>query len=347
MTTMKNGTGGLDGWAMGTLRALGLGLCMTAGGEAWGQLSVLAATVNTTNSKTYLLLEQSNWTQARARALELGGHLATIRSAAENTFVYNTYSMFGNQNRNLWIGYYDLNPLVNSTNRATRRAEFGWESGEASAYANWSPVEPNNPSSPEPTTWEYYVHIWQPGDANRGTWNNLQDGRAVFGVPLHGVVEACAYGAISPAEVVSCPDNVAQFQVAVTGVGPFAYRWQMEAGGTWANVDNGWTPGLGVVSGAQSTELQVSGFETKRARVRCIVTNACGSVPTGGATLTVCACLACPADFNEDGGIDGTDATAFFDTWEAGNCDADVNQDGGVDGEDVTMFFGAWETGGC
>lgn len=55
----------------------------------------------------------------------------------------------------------------------------------------------------------------------------------------------------------------------------------------------------------------------------------------------------CPADFNQDGGVDGADVNAFFDAWEAGLNSADTNQDGGVDGSDVTAFFDAWEAGGC
>lgn len=55
----------------------------------------------------------------------------------------------------------------------------------------------------------------------------------------------------------------------------------------------------------------------------------------------------CPADFNQDGGVDGQDVEAFFLAWEAGDNRADVNQDGGVDGADVEMFFVHWQAGGC
>ena len=55
----------------------------------------------------------------------------------------------------------------------------------------------------------------------------------------------------------------------------------------------------------------------------------------------------CPADFNHDGGIDGTDVEAFFAAWESGDESSDVNQDGGIDGADVAAFFDAWESGGC
>ncbi len=57
----------------------------------------------------------------------------------------------------------------------------------------------------------------------------------------------------------------------------------------------------------------------------------------------------CPADFNQDGGVDGLDVAAFFPAWESGGDDgrADVNHDGGVDGQDVEAFFLIWQAGGC
>ncbi|MCX5689370.1 MAG: hypothetical protein NTV94_06210 [Planctomycetota bacterium] len=55
----------------------------------------------------------------------------------------------------------------------------------------------------------------------------------------------------------------------------------------------------------------------------------------------------CPADFNEDGGVDGADVAAFFVAWERGDILADVSVDGGVDAADVEVFFNAWEAGGC
>lgn len=57
--------------------------------------------------------------------------------------------------------------------------------------------------------------------------------------------------------------------------------------------------------------------------------------------------VACPADFNLDGGIDGADVGAFFLAWTAGESHADVNVDGGIDGGDVETFFRLWEAGGC
>jgi hypothetical protein len=53
----------------------------------------------------------------------------------------------------------------------------------------------------------------------------------------------------------------------------------------------------------------------------------------------------CIADFNQDGGVDGSDVEAFFASWEAGDSSADLNFDGGVDGGDVDTFFARWEAG--
>ncbi|MBS0197141.1 MAG: DNRLRE domain-containing protein [Planctomycetes bacterium] len=53
----------------------------------------------------------------------------------------------------------------------------------------------------------------------------------------------------------------------------------------------------------------------------------------------------CIGDYNQDGGIDGSDVQAFFTDWEAGLDVADVNQDGGVDGGDTQFFFEHWEAG--
>ena len=67
----------------------------------------------------------------------------------------------------------------------------------------------------------------------------------------------------------------------------------------------------------------------------------------GNADLTVEFVRGCAADFNVDGGVDGSDVGEFFSKWEAGEPCADVNEDGGVDGSDVSWFFGVWEAGDC
>ncbi len=66
------------------------------------------------------------------------------------------------------------------------------------------------------------------------------------------------------------------------------------------------------------------------------------SVETGGP-----ACPVCAADFDQSGGVDGDDITAFFEAWQAGAACGDVDGSGGVDGDDIPFFFVRWEAGGC
>lgn len=72
-----------------------------------------------------------------------------------------------------------------------------------------------------------------------------------------------------------------------------------------------------------------------------------GGAPDIGAYERAAGDAYCPADFNQDGGVDGTDVQAFFTAWEVSDLSADTNQDGGVDGSDVEAFFTPWEQGGC
>jgi len=58
-------------------------------------------------------------------------------------------------------------------------------------------------------------------------------------------------------------------------------------------------------------------------------------------------CSPCPGDYDQSGGIDGSDIEAFFYDWERGAGCADVSNDGGVDGQDVGVFFAHWEAGEC
>ena len=50
-----------------------------------------------------------------------------------------------------------------------------------------------------------------------------------------------------------------------------------------------------------------------------------------------------PADWNQDGGVDGADVWYFFADWA--DCQADVNTDGFCDGCDVFYFLETWEQG--
>jgi len=58
-------------------------------------------------------------------------------------------------------------------------------------------------------------------------------------------------------------------------------------------------------------------------------------------------CCPCRADYDQNGGIDGSDIESFFADWSDGTIGADVDCNGGIDGGDVEVFFVGWEAGGC
>ncbi len=186
------------------------------------------------------------------------------------------------------------------------------------------------------------------------------------GVALRGLTWARLAPIIltQPGGTSVCPTGTAD--IGLTGIfdQPATFRWQRETapgGGMFVDLADGsassWdgnVAGSGAtISGVTTSTLRIAAAAdltlsaAHAIRYRCVITNACGSVTSNPATLTLCRCLECPADFNQDGGIDGSDVGDFFAVWEGGSCDGDINQDGGVDGEDVSVFFAAWSAGGC
>jgi hypothetical protein len=126
---------------------------------------------NRSNKHIYYLLSAASWTESEAAAARLGGHLATVRSSAENGFITNQFAWFNLAPRDLWIGLND----------AKSEGHFVWSSGE--------PVDFIPKRSPMPTDnsgQEDYVHIMIPTATDAGLWNDFPDaglpGRAVYGV---------------------------------------------------------------------------------------------------------------------------------------------------------------------
>lgn len=111
------------------------------------------------------------------------------------------------------------------------------------------------------------------------------------------------------------------------------FQWQRNG----FNLANG-----GRISGARTSSLSISSAEPSDSGLyRLIARNACANSIGEEFEVTVY----CPADFNQDGGIDGSDVSDFFLAWEMGDASGDVNTDGGIDGLDVDFFFNRWENG--
>jgi hypothetical protein len=149
------------------------------------------------------------------------------------------------------------------------------------------------------------------------------------------VVNDAAPGSPSgPASVQTCPFGIAVISLTPNGTGPFAYQWRKDA----IAIDTTANP-----SAATATLTLTNVGPADEASYDCIVTNACGSVTSDAATLTICA-----ADFNCDGFLDFFDYDAFVECFETEVCSggtADFNADGFVDFFDYDDFVAAFETG--
>jgi hypothetical protein len=147
---------------------------------ATSNASVLSGSIyDPATGHNYYLLSQNTWTGAEADAQALGGDLVTINDAAENQWVFNTFSSYGGVNRLLWIGLND--PSQTNPNSAS---SFQWVSGQTPTYSNWNAGEPSAFSSTE-----YYVYMYPNGydgvDSTRtpAAWNTYKNSSTEFGYP--------------------------------------------------------------------------------------------------------------------------------------------------------------------
>ena len=153
------------------------GLCVTSV-QAAGILS--GPVYNQATGHTYFLLTSSDWTDAEAAAVSLGGHLITVNDAAENDWIVSTFSNFGGQPRALWTGLTD----------AGHEGSFTWTSGEPVSYTHWESGQPDDGGGFYPH--EDYVMIWpSPGPRSPGYWNDAIDTSTFSGFSFqpYGVVE--------------------------------------------------------------------------------------------------------------------------------------------------------------
>jgi hypothetical protein len=101
---------------------------------------------------------------AKKRATDSGGYLATITSKEENDFVFNLVN-----DPALWnIGGISYGPWIGG--ELTGVDTWMWAPGEPMIYKNWHEGEPNN-------FWgnEYYVHYFNLGSVPAPFWNDQPD----------------------------------------------------------------------------------------------------------------------------------------------------------------------------
>ena len=88
------------------------------------------------------------WSAAKAACENMGGHLVTVTTSAENSFIFNLWPSG-------WIGLTD----------EVTEGQWRWVTGETFSYTSWNGGEPNNSNN------EDYVQF-----VGGGKWNDLPNG---------------------------------------------------------------------------------------------------------------------------------------------------------------------------
>ena len=124
----------------------------------------------------------TDWVSAEAEAVAAGGHLVSINSQAEQTFLDNNFLSGANKYTLYWIGLSNAAPY----------SYTNWTTGEQVTYTNWKHGEPNNDGGNE-----HYIEMnwgYERGDVQLGGWNDSPlDGTRGYGSgtdgPYVGIIE--------------------------------------------------------------------------------------------------------------------------------------------------------------
>jgi parallel beta-helix repeat protein len=113
------------------------------------------------NGHYYAVLSYMSWDAAERTAQAMGGHLASITSAGEQSFI--RANILGDDaflNGALWIGLNDI----------LQEGAFAWTSGEPVVYTNWHPDEINGDGGDAQNA--VMINARRDTPAERGTWSD-------------------------------------------------------------------------------------------------------------------------------------------------------------------------------
>jgi hypothetical protein len=117
----------------------------------------VGSVTNPSNGHYYLLTSSAmSWPSAEAYAVSLGGHVATVRNAAENQWIAQTFDPLTTQS-SIFIGFNDID--IEGT--------WKWSSGEASTFTNWRSGQPDNNGNED----------WGELRFSDGSWNDVSSNR--------------------------------------------------------------------------------------------------------------------------------------------------------------------------
>ncbi|MGD2090349.1 MAG: CARDB domain-containing protein [Candidatus Aminicenantes bacterium] len=126
---------------------------------------------NPANGHYYRVTEPSNWAGAEIQARAWGGHLVTINSSSEETWIINNFDPGG------WVGF------MLGFNDIKNEGTWRWVSGEPVTYTNWCEHEPNNLGDEDVAFLEH---------ARGNCWNDAHDDPgSCCGIGIAEVVSPC------------------------------------------------------------------------------------------------------------------------------------------------------------
>jgi hypothetical protein len=125
--------------------------------------------LNPANGHYYQLTDPLSWLDAEAQAVLWGGHLVTLNSWEEESWIKETFGA----DQHFWIGFNDI----------AEEGDWVWSSGMPVVYTNWAAFEPNDFEGEDAAVMNWEGPGCEPpclGD----TWNDLD-----INGQLRGVVE--------------------------------------------------------------------------------------------------------------------------------------------------------------
>lgn len=159
------------------------------------------AGANNHHYRLYAAPNGINWADAQTFAINLGGFLATINSADENTFVFSTLDLAFYSN----VWYIDspgnaIGPWLGGFQPAGAPEPAGgweWVTSEPWSFTNWAAGEPNNVGGNENR-----LHYFGNGNNRVSTWNDIGEAALIRGfiveiVPAPGSAALLGFAALS------------------------------------------------------------------------------------------------------------------------------------------------------
>ena len=179
----------ISSWTISVVLLLTVVLAITAE-NATGTVTVIQTATNPNNGHIYHLLDEGPWwDDFEVKAVELGGHLATINDQSENDFIFDTFGPTAAADNPVGVS------LFIGLNDVQQEGNFVWVSGEQVDFTNWSPGQPESRYDDED-----YVGIavnW-PNLPESGKWHDIISDDQCSDIPF-GVVEAVPEPAVIPA----------------------------------------------------------------------------------------------------------------------------------------------------